>query len=125
MPDRHGEWMNIIGFGRVGGGDRVHATPDRVAVATCQPGQGYVRRGWPVRSVNGARGLDDVEQMRHYLMVTELLRRQGDHRQVPLQRPHLYLGHDKVRALQAWLGDMAAEHPLRHHLRLNRDAFAS
>ena len=65
--------------------------------------------------------LDDVQQVRHDLVVAQLLGGLGDHGQVPLQRPHLALGNDEVRPLQARLGDVAAEHPLRHHLGLDRD----
>ena len=67
------------------------------------------------------RRLDDLEQMRHDLVLAKLLRGLGDHGQVAFQRPHLPLRHDEMRPLQTRLGDVAAEHPLRHDLRLDLD----
>ena len=58
-------------------------------------------------------------------MVAQLLGGLGDHGQVPLERPHLVVGNDEVGPLQPRLGDVAAEHPLRHDLRLDRDPLAA
>ena len=58
-------------------------------------------------------------------MVAQLLGRLGDHGQIPLERPHLMVGNDEVGSLQARLGDVAAEHPLWHDLRLDRDPLAA
>src|SRR5687768_524770 len=63
--------------------------------------------------------------MGHDLVVAQLLGGLGDHGQIPLKGSYLLVRNDEVGSLQARLGDVAAEHPLRHHLRLDRDPLAA
>ncbi len=125
MPDRHRVGVDVVRLERVAGWDRCHATADRVDVAEREPRHRRVRGRRPDRTVDREGRLDDVQQMGHDLVVAQLLGGLGDHRQIPLERPHLMVGNDEVGSLQARLGDVAAEHPLRHDLRLDRDPLAA
>ncbi len=59
--------------------------------------------------------------MGHGVVVAQVVAGLGDHRDVPLQGPHLYLRHHERRARQARLGHVRAEHPLGDDLGLYAD----
>ena len=125
MPDRHREWMNVERFEAIAGRYRLDPAADGVDIAEGQPRLCHVGRRGPGRAVDGEGRLDDLQQVRHDLVIAQLLRGEGDHGEVPLQGPHVMLRHDEVGPLQPRLGDVAAEHPLRHHLRRDRDLLST
>jgi hypothetical protein len=69
--------------------------------------------------------LDDVEQVRHGLVVAELGADLDDERQVPLQAAHPRLRHDEGGTPDPRLGDARAEGPPRHDLGLYADRLAA
>ena len=64
-------------------------------------------------------GVDDVEEVRDGLVVPELFADLDDDREVPLQGAHVRLRHHERGPLQAWIGDVGAEHPPRYDLGLD------
>ncbi len=125
VPDGRRVRMDFVRLNRVARRDGVDAAANWVHVPERQPGERHVARGRPSGSEYGEGGVGGVEQERGDLVLAELLRGLEEHRQVPLQAAQLGVGHDEVSPLQTGLGDVAAEHPLRHHLRLDGDALAA
>jgi hypothetical protein len=94
---------------------------DGVGEALEIAGEGHAGRGGPGGREDGRRRVENVEQARHDLVVVERDAGLEDGRKVSLQRPHLRLGNRQPRPLQARLGDVRAEHPLRDYLGLDPD----
>src|SRR5215212_8396262 len=125
MPDRHRVGVNVVRLDPVTARDRRDAAADGVDVAEREPRYRRVRGRWPGWTVDREGLLDDFQELGHNLVIAQLLGSLGDHRQIPFERPHLRMRNNEVGSLQARLGDVAAEHPFRHDVGLDRNLLAT